>query len=184
MENLSDTIGKFKELIAGFPQFSDEVAVTLSANAIQLVNSRIVDTGMDSKGKPLVHARSGKEYSDREIPTSVFVDSGMLTSAQAKSLPILSTYVDAKKLIGRYRGKRDLTLTGAMWKNTGLTSKQVTTGGFVATVAGKTTETQVKLNNNAALSDNEILSMSEEETAIISQDLDTELQLYIDRVLG
>lgn len=180
MEELRDTMNRFRSLINGMPEFKDELATTLALNAGQLVNSRIVDKGERADGAPLTH-RSGKQYSDREIPTSVFVDSGMITASQARSLPIMSTYVDAKKAAGRYRGKRDLIYTGAMWKNTGLTAKQLTPGGFVATVAGKTAETQIKLDNNSRQSGVDVLELSKEEEVILSGDQDAELQAYIDR---
>lgn len=181
-EDLRDTLNKFRAFIDGIPAFSDEVAVTLSLNATQLVNSRIVDTGTDANGQPLVHKRSGKDYSDTQLPVSTFVDSGMITPGKAKSLPVFVSYVDVKKSIGRYTGKRNLTLTGAMWKNTGLTSKQVTPGGFVATVAGKTAETQMKLDNNSIQSDTNVLTLSKEEEEILAGDLDVELQQYIDTI--
>lgn len=181
-EDLRDTINRFRRFVDGLPGFSDEVAVTLSLNATQLINSRIVDTGTDADGNPLVHKKSGKVYSDAELPVSAFVDNGMISASKAKTLPPFVSYVDVKQSIGRHTGKRNLTLTGAMWKNTGLTSKQVTKGGFVATVSGKTVETQVKLDNNSNLSDTNVLTLSTGEEEILAGDLDIELQLYLDRI--
>lgn len=172
----------YRRLIDGLPQFNDEVSSTLALNAAQLVNSRVVDKGTDAKGQKLVHAKSGKEYSEAELPVSVFVDNGMISAAKARSLPIRVSYVDVKKAIGRYRGKRDMMNTGAMWKNTGLTGKEVSRGGFVATVAGQTPETQMKLDNNSLKSDVDLLELSPEEEEILAGDLDAELQQYLDRI--
>jgi hypothetical protein len=181
MEDLSDTLAKMKAFVDGIPAFSDELAATLALDAKQMVQDRIVERGQDAKGAPLKNAKTGTEYSDREIPTSFFVDSGMISPAQAKRLPILTTYVEVKKQIGRYRGKRDMNLTGRMWKGTGLVSKQVTPGGFVATVAGQNTETQEKLNSNSQTAGVDALELAEAEVAELAITLDGELQAYLDR---
>lgn len=180
MEELTATLKRYRAFVAGLTKFSDEVASELALSAAQKVNSRIVDKGEDAKGGKLKNKKSGKDYSDAEIPVSVFVDAGMLTASQARQLPIRSTYKDAKKAIGRYRGHRDLMLTGAMWKNTGLTAKQVTKGGFVATVQGKTSETQMKLDRNSEQAGEDILAMSEAEVEELAEELDDELQAYMD----
>lgn len=181
METLRDTLGHMRTFLDGLPAFKDELAVTLSADAKQLVNDRIVERGEDAKGQKLVHAKSGKEYSEREIPTSFFVDSGTISPAQARSLPILTTYVDVKKSLGRYRGKRDMMLTGRMWKGTGLVSKQVTPGGFVATVAGQNKETQEKLDRNSESAGVDALELSAAEVDELAITLDGELQAYLER---
>lgn len=181
--SLAGWLEGLRKMRAALPAFNERMSRVIPSTAIEEVNNRIVETGTDSKGQPLKHARSGKEYSDREIPTSVFVDNGMLTAQQAKTLPILTTYVEAKKVIGRYRGKRDLMLTGRMWGNTGLVENKSTATSFHAVVAGRNAETQAKLDNNSALSGVDILAMSKTEEENLAKDFDTELQLFTDQYL-
>jgi hypothetical protein len=181
MEDLSVTLGRMKAFIGGLPEFKDRLAVMLSGDAKQMVQNRIVERGVDADGAPLKNAKTGTEYSDREVPTSFFVDSGTISPAQAKRLPIVTTYVDVKKMLGRYRGKRDMNLTGRMWKGTGLVSKQVTPGGFVATVAGQNKETQDKLNRNSETAGVDALELAEAEVGELALTLDGELQAELDR---
>lgn len=179
--SLEQRMKQFRALIKGFPEFHTNVGKTLAATAISEVNTRIVETGTDAKGKKLVHARSGKEYSETEIPTDVFLDADPpLPTAAAKRMPIAIAYVDYKQAVGRYRGKRDMMLTGRMWANTGLTENSATRDRFKARVAGRNQETQAKLDNNSALSKVDLLELSKEEEEILREDYDAELQIYID----
>lgn len=164
----------------GGPGFFERAGRVIAHSAIAAVNNRIVETGTDANGKKLVHAKSGKEYSEAELPVSTFVDSGMLTRDQARRLPLVSTYVDAKKLLGRYRGKRDMMLTGRMWGNTGLTEVRGTNDGFKATVEGRSAETQMKLDRNSELSGVDVLTLSKAEEEDLAADFDNELQMYVD----
>ena len=180
---LSTWLDRLKLVKEGLAAFHTNVAKVLGSTAIEEVNIRIVERGEDADGKKLVHAKSGKEYSEAEIPLPNFVDEGIIRPDQARRLPIMVAYVDVKKAIGRYRGKRDLTLTGRMWANTGLTEHRGTQTRFFSTVAGRTTETQDKLDRNSELSDVDVLELSKEEEERLEEDYDTELQIYVEDIL-
>lgn len=89
-------------------------------------------------------------------------------------------YLSYKKRIGRYKGHVDLDLTGRMWSNTGITEQRVEGGGsFYVAIAGRSDETQKKLDDNAERFEFDPLALSESETAELVQDFDDELQLYL-----
>lgn len=181
--SLANWLTNLRKLRNSGPQFNANVARVLGSTAIEEVSNRIIETGQDAKGSPLRHAKSGQQYSPAELPISTFVDAGMITPEKASTLPIMVSYVDVKKAVGRYRGKRDMMLTGRMWGNTGLTELRGDANTFYARVEGRNAETQAKLDRNAELSEVDLLALSQREEANLAKDYDTELQLHVDRFL-
>jgi hypothetical protein len=74
-----------------------------------------------------------------------------------------------KKMAGKYRGIVDLTFTGDMWKNTGITNTQQSGDTTTVTVAGLDPFTREKMANNADLR-GDFLTLSEKEIDILRKD--------------
>lgn len=179
-DSLADTMGAWRAFTDGLGEFADRMAVLLAADAKEMVNTRIVERGEAADGSALVNAKSGTLYSPTPFPSGFFANANPpLKPEQAKRTSPFLDYQEYKERVGRYRGKRDMTLTGRMWKNTGLVSKSVTKGGFVAVVAGRNTETQEKLDSNSRTAGVDALEMSASEQAELSLTLDGELQIYM-----
>lgn len=90
-------------------------------------------------------------------------------------------YLAYKKRKGRYKGHVDLDLTGRMWGNTGVTQQAVNgTGGFLVIIAGRSAETQKKLDDNSARFGLDVLELSDAEAEELVLDFDDELVLYLE----
>lgn len=181
MGTLKDWLDDLDKFEGGLPDFNTKLAMTLANTAINDVHGRIVETGKDADGKDLYHARSGKTYSDAELPISVFYNADIPLKPK-KGDPQFLSYHDYKKRIGRDKGFRNMNLTGRMWGNTGLTENRGTKTSFYALVKGRNDETQDKLDRNSEMSQVDLLEQSEAEKERLAKVFDIELQVYVDDV--
>lgn len=155
MGDLRDLSSDMKAAAAAVPAFTDSLAVTLSNNAKAAIEGRI-------RGKNDGH---GKNIGGID--------------AQGRPLaPYSPAYAAYKTRKGRNKGFTDLDFSGDMWNNTGTIVSTGGRDGFEATIAGRTKETQDKLDANTERYGN-VLAQSEEEVQELQLDLDEEIELFL-----
>lgn len=155
MGDLSDLSSDMRSAAADVPAFTDRLAVTLSNNAKAAIEGRIRGRN-DGQGKNIGGIDS------RGIPLK----------------PYSPAYAALKTRKGRNKGFTDLDFTGDMWNNTGTIISTGGRDGFEATIAGRTKETQEKLDANTDRYGN-VLAQSDQEVEELQLDLDEEIELFL-----
>lgn len=92
--------------------------------------------------------------------------------------PYTDEYKKRKEKKGKYRGFRDLTLSGDMWRKTQIKSASVAEGGYVVIIGGTTEDSQNKLNYNAEII-GDFMKLGEGEDNILREDYDEMLDKLI-----
>lgn len=88
--------------------------------------------------------------------------------------PYTPAYLKQKQKAGKYTGKVDLTYSTRMWNNTGVVGRETNTDGFRVEIAGRSEETQVKLDANSERY-GDVLEMSSDEIDNLATRFDEEL---------
>jgi hypothetical protein len=145
------------------------------------IRNRIQESGISNKGAKYAG------YSENELPTLFFEDKatnagGRKAIEDAEEAGTGLSYKDFKSANNGAESVavRNLTLTGDMWRNIGITGTEQTGEGLVSTVAGETKFAQSKINWNAAQI-GDFMAVSEQEETEIAENLQTEIDAFFEQ---
>lgn len=177
-----------RELVKALRKTADEVERELPVilleqeiTAKSLVQDRIQETGKDSKGQQL------GEYSDNKIaPFFSFGKGKKATDTKLKKLARekkLISYKGLRKLDGKQVKYVDLTFSGKMFLDIGVTKKSLGGKKPSIVIAPKTERSEKIADENTKRYGN-FLAPNEEELQILGEDMAAEVEAIIERNLS
>lgn len=181
---------KVKSLLASVESEFPIVNARLSRSALSMIRNRIINKGVDHRGKPF-----GK-YSQNPLPFFFFHDKAISGGADKKleaykkKHPEGISYEEFRRINGLQTKFKDFKFTGETLRDIDVLETRVV-GGVVTTVvasknsitkkSGKGTVTTGKVADYLAEQYGDFLTLSEEETSALEQALDDELQIFLDK---
>lgn len=141
-----DAINKLDALIAALEGGMKKISEEVATNAMALIINRIQQEGLE-----------GEKYSKNKLPNFFFENKGNIAAQKAiKSKKKNSKYADGvsyeewRDLNGLQTDIVDLTFTGRMFQNIGITSAIQVGNNFITVITGFDKEVKDKLRWNAA----------------------------------
>lgn len=180
MADLNDVIRALRQTADELDQEIPALLLEQEITAKSLVQDRIQEKGLNAQGKKL------GDYSNTKVPAFWFIGKGSrATDAKLKVLSDEGKYIsysDFRKLDGKQEGYVDLTFTGQMWRETGLTKQNVSQKQAVI-VIGQTTKRSEDIAKYNEERYGNFLELSDEELLIITEDMKSGVEEIINKNL-
>lgn len=165
------------------PVIMTEGATTMKTQ----IQDRIQERGLDDQNNPLKYG-SGNPYSEKDIPAFFYKNAETLNAGASKYVDDQIeegegiSYKDWREANNLQTDHVDLTFSGRMWQNIGLTSVKSGQNIAIVTISGKTTEAEDKAFFNS-IRYGDILTPNQEENEELELVVDTKLQHLANQLL-